>query len=248
MNDVTLYWFNDSFKDLSNVGLEYKRTHPEERKMFYRQLFNVGGGETLDGMVLNNDFNALWGKLFEETAKYIEKIATSQNPTLYVSNQNICQAIEDLQYNLSTHCSGMIKVVSPIINKELDFVIERFLKNEDVIKQLALSSSRSFWKVIERVLADLRKEVPNVSALRSKGVLGYKIISTVANYKQGYFDDDEKFSEFISIVEAFIIANEELEKGKNIGPSSIAGIPNIDNINQELPSVNGSDQKDDWNF
>jgi hypothetical protein len=246
LKDLQSYVFNDSFKDQNNV--EYRRTHPEERKMFYRQLFSAGGGEIIDGMIVNNDFNTLWGKLFEEIAKYIEKVATSQNPTLYVSNQNICQAVEDLQYNLSTHCSGMIKVVSPIINKELDFVIERFLKNDELVKQLALSNSRSFWKVIERVLTDLRKEVPNVSALRSKAVLGYKLISTIADYTQGDFDDDKKLSDLISTGEAFIIANEELEKGKNIRTPNVQGISGTGNMNREEPPAGNKAAQSEWNF
>ncbi len=248
LKDLQLYVFKDSFTDSNKV--EYKRTHPEERMMFYKQLFNVGGGEILDGMAVNKDFNILWGRLLSETARYIEKIATSQNPTLYVSNQNICQALEDLQYNLSTHCSGMTKVASPIINKELDFVIEKFLKNEELIKQLALNNGRSFWKVIERVLIELRNEVPNVSALRSKGVLGYKIISTIANYNQGDFDDDKKLFDFISAVEAYIIANDELENGRDELESRLNnGTSGIENGYRGDKTPEGEiEQKDDWNF
>lgn len=244
LKDLQSYVFNDSFKDQNRI--EYRRTHPEERKMFYKQLFNVGGGEIVEGMVINEDFNMLWKKLFVETARYIEKVEQSAYPMDYVSNQNICQTVEDLQYNLSTHCTGMIKVVSPIINKELDFVVEKFLKNEELVKQLALNNSRSLWKVVERVLTDLRHEVPNVSAIRNKGVLGYKIISTIANYTQGYFDDDENFAEFISTVEAFIIANEQIEERRS---QAMPGLE--DNYPRSPPSSDEGNevvQENEWNF
>lgn len=196
--DLQLYVFNDSFRDLKS-GVLYKRTHPEERKIFYRQMFNAGSGGTNVGIVVNRDFNTLLEKLLLESVNYIEKIWQRETPHSFVSIQNICQAVEDLQYNLSTHCTGMAKIASPIINKELDFVIQRFMKNDELIKQMTRYNSNSFWKLIERMLADLRNEVPNISALRNKAIFGHKIISTIAKYTKGYLDDDKILSEFIAI-------------------------------------------------
>lgn len=241
LQNLQLYVFSENFRDLKD-GTLYKKTMPEERKMFYTQVFNIGNGQTLEGMAVNNDFSILWEILMAEVVKYIDKIERSENPQLFVSRQNIFQAIEDLQYNLSAHCTGMAKVVAPVINKELDFVIEKFLKNEEIIQQLAFSNSGSFWKVIERVLHDMRSDIPNVTALRNKAVSGHKIITTIANYTPSLLDNDTDFSEFISTVEAFIIANSQLENQR-------MPIEDLEQITKGLPGMDGNTQEnDDWNF
>ena len=241
LQNLQLYVFSENFRDLKDGSL-YKKTLPEERKMFYTQVFNVGNGQTLEGMAVNSDFNMLWEILMSEVVKYIDKIERSENPQLFVSRQNIFQAIEDLQYNLSAHCTGMAKVVAPVINKELDFVIEKFLKNEEIIQQLAFSNSGSFWKVIERVLQDMRSDIPNVTALRNKAVSGHKIITTIANYTPALLDNDTDFSAFISTVEAFIIANSQLENQR-------MPMEDLEQITNGIPGMNGhSQENDDWNF
>lgn len=210
LNDLQLYVFNESFRDLKD-GSIYNRTEPEERKMFYRQVFNSGNSETVEGMALNGDFNQLWATLMEEAVKYIAKVERSENPELFVSRQPIFQAIEDIQYNLSMHCTGMAKVAAPLINKELDFVVNRILMNEEIRRQLAPSGNASFWRVIENVQRSSNNEIPNIAALRNKAVFGHQILTTVANYTTDLLDNDAEFSKFISTVEAYIIANSQLE-------------------------------------
>lgn len=244
LQDLQLYVLSDNIRDVKTNAI-YKRTNPEDRRVFYRQVFDMGNSETADGMVTNSDFKTLWEILLNETVKYIGKVEQSENPQLYVSRQNIFQAIEDLQYNLSTNCTGMAKVMAPIINKELDFVVERFLKKEDITRQLAFNNSGSFWKVIERVLRDARGETPNVAALRNKAVFGHKILTMIANYTPATLNDDTNFSDFVATVEAFIIAASQLE---NRG----AELPDRDELHQhdELQhTANGNGTaKEDWNF
>jgi hypothetical protein len=251
LQDLQLYVFSESFRDLKS-GSIYKRTHPEERKMFYKQIFNAGNTDVVEGMAVNSDFDSIWGRLMMECVKYIQDVKDSQN-AMYVSRQNIYQAIEDLQYNLSTYCVGMAKVAAPIINKELDFVVERFLKSPELIKQLAYNNSGSFWKVVERVIFDMRKEVPNVTAIRNKAVFGHQIITTVANYTPTLLDSDAAFSTFISTVEAFVLSSDESGtknsmQAKNQMPAipqipKIPGIPGMPN----MPSIPGQDNNE-WNF
>jgi hypothetical protein len=214
--DLQTYAFNDSFRDLKDGSL-FNRTKPEERRMFYRQVFYAGEAETVEGMALNSDFNVLWGTLMEKTVEYISKVERSENPEFFVSRQPIFQALEDLQYNLSTHCTGMAKVAAPVINKELDFVVQRILMNEEIRKQLAPNGNASFWKVIENVQRGQNGEVPNVAALRNKAVFGHKILSVVAEYTPDLLDNDVEFGKFISTVEAYIIANSQLEAAMENG-------------------------------
>ncbi|HEX2532101.1 MAG TPA: hypothetical protein VHK69_00120 [Chitinophagaceae bacterium] len=245
LQDLQLYVFSDSFRDI-RTGALYKRTNPEERRMFYRQVFSMGQSEMVDGMVLNSDFKTLWEALLTETVKYIQKAERSENPQSFVSRQNIFQAIEDLQYNLSTHCTGMAKVMTPIVNRELDFVIERFLKKEDITRQLAFNNSGSFWKVIERVLRDAHGETPNVAALRTKAVYGHKILNTIANYSPALLNEDNNFHEFVTTVEGFIIAASQLEGGD-------AAREELHAHDELQPNLNGGgagngSAGDDWNF
>jgi hypothetical protein len=254
MKDLQQYFFNENFS-IGSDGTQYKRTLAEERHMFYKQVFDIGGGEIVDGAETNKEFNILWNTLLEEVVKYISKIERSNNPELFVSKQNIFQAIEDLQYNLSNYCTGMAKVATPIMNKELDFVVERFLMHEDIRKQLAPNGNGSFWKVIENVQRG--KGMMNTSLLRNKAVFTHKIITAIANYTPLAFDNDKVTGEFVSTVEALIINNDQLENKSGLGNSQ----RDKENDNQqdwdnhagdlvggEIPSLNGSGGKDDWNF
>ncbi len=254
MKDLQQYFFNENFS-IGSDGTQYKRTLAEERHMFYKQVFDTGGGEIIDGAETNKEFNTLWNTLLEEVVKYISKVERSNNPELFISKQNIFQAIEDLQYNLSNYCTGMAKVATPIMNKELDFVVERFLMHEDIRKQLAPNGNGSFWKVIENVQRG--KGMMNTSLLRNKAVFTHKIISAIANYTPLAFDDDKITGEFVSTVEALIINNDQLENKSNLGGSRKDREDNSekdwdmhpgDLVGNEIPSMNGSGGKDDWNF
>jgi hypothetical protein len=244
LSDLQLYVFNDSFRDLKD-GTLFNRTQPEERRMFYRQVFNAGDAETVEGMALNPDWNILWGTLMEKTVEYISKVERSENPEFFVSRQPIFQALEDIQYNLSTHCVGMAKVAAPVINKELDFVVQKILMNEEIRKQLAPNGNASFWKVIENVQRGQNGEVPNVAALRNKAVFGHKILSIVAEYTPDLLDNDVEFGKFISTVEAYIIANSQLEAAAEPGNTWRDKAP--ENSEKMVPSGNGASD-DEWDF
>ncbi|MBX7225021.1 MAG: hypothetical protein K1X55_03265 [Chitinophagales bacterium] len=251
LKDLQLYIFSESFKDLRN-GEIFKRTLPAERMMFYKQVYSVGDEQTLEGMAVNNDYNRLWSILMKECVDYIQRVEDTTNSGYSISRQKIMQAIEDLQYNLSTHCTGMSKVATPIMYKEMDFVIERFMKNEEITRQISLGNSTSFWKVIERILFEMQGEVPNVAALRNKAVFGHRILSFIANYTPAQVADDVKFNDFLSTVEAFIIAESQLQDN----PMDMRSEDPADNANGNMggyPGMNGVNKNvpvgaDDWNF
>src|SRR5262249_20536980 len=127
-NDLQLYVFSNKFLDLKTNKI-IDRTRPSERAMFYKQVFNAGAAITDNDLaqilVPNPDYPKLWKVLILETAKYIQQAQAAFYPDQYVPRGNIQQAVEDLQYNLSTHCIGMVNVVSPMIYADLDFVIRR---------------------------------------------------------------------------------------------------------------------------
>lgn len=242
LQDLQNYALNDEFTDLSS-GRTYRRTKPEERRMFYRQVFNFGPAEPTEGVLSNPDFDLLWRDLIVEVGNYLTAVQKSADPDRYIPREGVAQAIEAIQYNLSTQCSGMAKVMAPVIYKELDFLIERILKSEEIVAQLALHSSRSYTKVVERILQEERGHGVNVAALQRKAEDGHTIIDSIAKWTGSLAADDARFSSFVRQVHAFIRTGEKLEsaaKGRGDRP--------VDETVEAGTVGNGADVEDDWNF
>jgi hypothetical protein len=169
------------------------------------------------------------------------------------------QAVEDLQYNLSTTCVGMATVLTPLMYSELDFVITRIFQHAEVRKHL-VPSGGSWWKVVEKLLADQGKRV-RASALNNKARIGYTLIRDIASYVPSQFEQDGPFSEFISNVDAFIttqsIIQEEAARDSNAddvgshpsvtgggggyggyGEGSLPGMPDLSKL-PGMPSIPG---------
>lgn len=244
MNDLRMYFFKEEFSEIRNRNERYDRTLPEERKMFYKQVFNLGDDDFGSNVSINTDFNTLWEILMMESVKYISKMEKSENPQFFVSRQNIGQAIEDLQENISQGCQGLAKMGTPLVNKELDFIVEKVFKNKEVIDQLAIGNKTSFWKVIERILKESTGTRPNMNAFRNKAVFGHKIITAIADYTPATLDDDRKFAELLGTIEAFIIANSQLEGGMQQNQPDNMYKPDM---KEELEEV-GAGSQDNWNF
>lgn len=209
LRDLQDYALNEEFRGAQ--GRVLQRTSEEERRMFYRQVFDLGDAQLVDGMVTNREFAHLWNNLMLETVRYIEKVEHSERPAEFVSRSPIGRLLEDLQYNLSTHSSGMAKIMAPVMYQELDFVIEHLFKNSEIIDQLALHNTGSYWRVIERILHEDQHHSINITALQKKAQLGHQILTAVADHTEARVADDGAFSTLVSQIEAFIIAGEQLE-------------------------------------
>jgi hypothetical protein len=118
------------FIDLESTRI-LDRTQQHERQIFYRQVFNEGKGEPTDDVVANTEFSRLWKVLILEAAKYLQRAQSSFYPDLQ-SKQNVMQAVEDVRYNLSSSGTGLVNVVSPLIDAELNFVLTRILDHPEV--------------------------------------------------------------------------------------------------------------------
>lgn len=206
--DLQLYVFSNKFTNLS-TGRIVDRTRPAERQMFYKQVFNYGTGQITDDVVVNREFKRLFKILIMESAKYIQRAQDSPNPNNYVSRQPVMQAVEDLQYNLSVHCSGMANVITPIIYEELNFIIKRILNHPEIVQQL-VPAGGSWWKVVELLYEGMKHQRPKTTILYNKAKLGYEIFDSIAKYNPSTFEDDKNFSDFISNVDAYIITQSQL--------------------------------------
>lgn len=209
--DLQNYVFSNRFNDVKTNKLQ-DRTRAAERQMFYRQVFNYGNAQITDDVVVNYEFTKLWKVLMLESARYLERAQASPNPESYVSRQNVMQAVEDLQYNLSTHCTGMANVISPLIHSELNFVVRRILMNNEVIRQI-VPAGGTWWRVVETLYMGMRNVRPKSTVLYNKAKLGHDILASIADYNPSTFEQDGPFSAFISQVDAFITTQSILQEG-----------------------------------
>jgi hypothetical protein len=237
--DLENYVFNGKFSELDKEGKPTNRplldrTRPAERQMFYRQVFNYGSGPVTDDVIVNGDFKRLWNVLMLESARYLERAQLSPNPDSFVSRTNVMQAVEDLQYNLSTSCTGMATVISPIIYKELDFVTRRIFMNKEVLANVAPGAG-SWMRVVEKLSMQMKPTRPKATALFNKAKLGHMIIQSIASYNPATFEDDQNFSEFISSVDAFITTQSILQESLTDDIKKDAA-----GVDEDMPPVNGN--------
>lgn len=216
-NDLQLYVFSNKFTDLRTNRVN-DRTRPSERAMFYKQVFNAGGdvgdNDLAQILVPNPDYPKLWKVLILETAKYIQQAQAAFYPDQYVPRGNIQQAVEDLQYNLSTHCVGMVNVVSPLIYAELDFVIRRIFMHDEVMRQI-VPAGGTWWRVVETLYLAMSNARPRSTVLYNKAKLGFDILQDVANYDPATFENDDVFFDFVSNVQAFITTQSILQQDQD---------------------------------
>jgi hypothetical protein len=207
-DDLQLYVFSNKFTDLKTQRIE-DRTRPGERHMFYRQVFNQGQGQITEDVIVNGEFQRLWKVLMLESANYIERSQSSFNPGA-ITKGKVMQAVEDLQYNLSTHCTGMANVIAPLIHAELDFVIRRIFMHPEVLRQI-VPQGGTWWRVVETLYMGLKHSRPKSTVIYSKAKLGNKIIRAIAEYNPTTFEENE-FNSFVSDVDAFITTQSILQE------------------------------------
>jgi hypothetical protein len=209
-DDLQGYVFSNRFTDLK-TGKLVDRTRGAERQMFYRQVFAEGNAQVTEDVIVNQDFPQLWNCLMLMSAEYLERAQASFNPDSFVSRQKVMQAVEDLQYNLSTHCTGMANVITPLIYAELNFVVQRIFMHPEVLRQV-VPVGATWWRVVERLYMEMQHARPKATVLYNKAKLGHDIIAGIADYNPATFEDDANFSAFISNVDAYITTQSILQE------------------------------------
>jgi hypothetical protein len=233
-DDLQLYVFSNKFTHLKTGAINDRSRHAE-RHMFYRQVFNWGHGQVTDDLIVNQEFPRLWKVLILECAKYLERAQISPNPDSYVSRQNVMQAVEDIQYNLSTSCTGMANVITPLIYAELDFVIRRIFMHDEILRQI-VPQGGTWWRVVEVLHMGMKHSRPRSTVLYNKAKLGDSILRQIADYNPSTFENDGPFAAFISDVEAFIttqsilqedLADEHGDSDKSVMPRANGDRPDV---------------------
>lgn len=191
------------------MQLRENRTSFEERSMWYKQVFDIGNGNTVSDMVTNKNFLPLWETLMGEVITYIDKYEDAEDP-LRVSKSGIHQVITDLQHNLSRAASGMVKIFVPEMYAHLEDAIQ-IINAEELRDQLGHGISRDLWNIVESVSMEEFNYLPNTSALRTIADSARNIILDIAIYNKASFSET-KFQQLVKNVEAFIIAQNQFQK------------------------------------
>jgi hypothetical protein len=208
-SDLRLYVFSSKFIDVeANRILD--RTQPHERQIFYRQVFNERKGEVAEDVIANTEFSRLWKVLILESAKFLQRAQSSYYPDLQ-SKQNVMQAVEDLRYNLSNSGTGLVNVVSPLIDSELNFVLTRILDHPEV-RQHVVPRGGGWKRVVETLALGQKKTRVRASTYFQKAKLGERIIRAMADYSPATFESDTAFNSFISDLDAYISTQSILQE------------------------------------
>jgi hypothetical protein len=166
------------------------------------------------------------------------------------------QAVEDLQYNLSTHCTGMSNVITPLIYAELNFVIQRIFMHPEILRQV-VPGGGTWWRVVETLYMGMKNVRPKATVLYNKAKLGHDIIRSIANYNPATFEDDKNFAAFIGNVDAFITTQSILPEslGDDISEcddeDDSAQNGSGGNYSEKVNASSGNGSKngqDDWDF
>jgi len=116
---------------------------------------------------------------------------------------------------------------------------------EELRDQLGHGVSRDLWNIIESVSQDEFNYLPNTSALRTIADAARNIILDIAQYNQATFNDTE-FQRFVKNVEAFIIAQNQLEGDSYSSDDSGGGSGSGGGYENEMNELQNAEQN--WDF
>lgn len=221
------------------MQLRDNRTSFDERSMWYRQVFNIGNGNTVSDMVSNENFLPLWETMMGEVIKYIDKYESADDP-LRVSKSGLHQVITDLQHNLSRAASGMVKIFVPEMYAHLEDAIQ-IINAEELRDQLGHGISRDLWNIVESVSMEEFNYFPNTSALRTIADSARNIILDIAIYNKATFSEAQ-FQQLVRNVEAFIIAQNQFQKDSDNSSE------NDDNMSFKDTEKEFETMEENWDF
>lgn len=235
--------------------LRDERPVEEERFLLYRRILDLGGAPVGERVVINSDFPQLWRSLMEEVALYIDRSESSFRDR--INTQGVVQAIQEIQYNLTERMAGMaLTQVTEMYNQLRQTEVGTgvlgaldILDHPEVVGQLSSGRRRNQWSVIERLAKEEFGVSPNVNALRTSAVEGFKVVDYIADFRSGVLDEDT-FEDFISSAKAWILAQQLAGEGllADAGDGSYeddVDEASYDEFDDDLEDVTGSDD-DSW--
>jgi hypothetical protein len=179
------------------------RISEEETEMVYRTVLGFGDAQLLSRMTANESFQPLWDNLMSAVAQYISDSRDAAKDSI-VSRNPIFQAVEELQANLSTAVSGMVRKQAAEIKGKFDDALA-ILGHPEIAASTIPGPQKTFLKVVERISRDEFGTAPEVYSIRTMAEEGYKVLNFVASFDRAGVRDDD-FENFKESAEAWIIA------------------------------------------
>jgi hypothetical protein len=189
------------------------RNSPEERAAVIKRVLNIGDGQVLSRSVVNEEFPALWHRLMEEAAEYIRRAEGSDDAAgQRISRASLYDATRNLQYNLSTHATGMAHMQVREMYAHLSEAIEIF-KHPEITDYFGGGRRKNMWTVIERLSMDEFRQAPNVSAIQTAAIEGNKVFQWIANFGGPGTVTEQSFKSFLDSAEAWILSQASAGEG-----------------------------------
>lgn len=211
-NSLILKWANGQI-DITDAATESKlyrfyklneeRASTEERGMLYKRVLNLGEANLLSGTVVNIQFSRLWKKLMTEVVDYITKTETSSNKT-FVSKLSLYQVIKEIQYNLTSHMTGMAHIQVTEMYNHLQEAID-IMSDNHITQQVAQGRTKNLWSVVDLLHQDVFGTSANITAYKTAAVQGYNLIKMISEFNESLISETE-FNNLILTAESYILA------------------------------------------
>ena len=182
------------------------RSSVDDRGALYRRVLNKGNARVLGRSIINQNFPNIWGNLMMETAEYIEKsekLDSGRLETTPVSARPLQQALREMQYNLTEHCTGMAFMQVRELYAQLQQAFD-ILKDPDVIASFGGVRRRNMWTVISEISRDAFGAAPPVAPIVRMAVDGNRIFQIAAEFDEGTFSPSD-LADLIEAGESYII-------------------------------------------
>jgi len=216
--------------------LREQRMTVQERMMVYRRILNLGDGEVLSRMTINEHFPNLWQNLMAEVAEYIDKYEISKGDRFSspVSTKSIELAARDLAYNLTEYTTGMVHMQVREMYAQLQRAIE-ILRDDQVLAHFGGTRRKTLFKVIETLAKQEYRNAPNIAAIRTLAIEGYKVMAAIAD---NYHAIEAAVDQIVKSGESWIIAASAEEESGFINKSAIS-----DTEEDEFDTFEDEDEK-----
>jgi hypothetical protein len=235
---VLLEWWRGRIEDptpglddlLYNTWIKKKdRSTREEALMLYRRVLNKGAGEVIEGMVVNEHFPLLWGNFMSEVAEYIDKEESNDGT---VSRNGIYQAMRDLQYNLTQHCTGAAHRQVWELYAQLEDAF-RVLEHPEIIAYYGGSPRKGLWGLIGRIAREAFEMSLPIGPRLRMAVDGNKLFQAIAGYDGTPMREDDFRTMIIEPGESYIL-NAAASGGEPEMPEDEAADEESDGFNDEF--------------
>jgi hypothetical protein len=191
--------------------LREERSSEEERGLLYKRVLNIGDTKVLSKMVVNEEFPDLWARLMQEVTEYIGKTEQKDTGGEQVSKASMYEATRNLQYNLTSHMTGMAHMLVREMYSNLREALE-ILGHPEIVDFFGGGRRKNLWTVIEKLSKEEFSVLPNISALRTMAVEGNRVFQWIGKFDGPGAVAEQDLQSFLSSSEAWILAQATVER------------------------------------